>query len=31
MSPFSDEQYIDATPNSIWKAHRVVAEETASH
>jgi glutamate/tyrosine decarboxylase-like PLP-dependent enzyme len=27
MSPFSEEQYVDAVLNSIWKARRVLAEE----
>ncbi len=30
MSPFSDEPYIEATLNSIWKARRIVAEEMAA-
>ncbi len=30
MSPFSDEQYIEATLNSIWKARHIVAEEMAA-
>ncbi|MCU0961403.1 MAG: pyridoxal-dependent decarboxylase [Pirellulaceae bacterium] len=30
MSPFSDEASIDAILNSIWKARRIVAEESAA-